>query len=379
MLIQTFLGTERYHRQVLNPSTQTQEGPSPELIRAITDLLPAYVAYVDHELRYVAANQMYSERFGRPEQLIVGQLVADVTGPAFENVAKHLRAALAGETQYLEPRMISVDGDRTLSVTHLPHRGEDGRVLGVIVYGYDITEQRRAEAALIQSEKLAAVGRLASSIAHEINNPLESVTNLLYLIEQTADDDGARTREYAQMAQAELARVGQITTQTLRFFRQSTSRQTVDIAALMDSVLSLYHGRLVNSGIAVEREYGTHVLATCFDGELRQILNNLMGNALDAMRDGGRLRVRVRLATDAGTGRYGVRLTIADNGIGMNAATQARIFEPFFTTKGIMGTGLGLWITKDLVEKQEGALRMRSREGQGSVFSLFLPALESAS
>lgn len=359
----------------MNQPTQIQEGPSPELIRAINDLLPAYVAYVDHDLRYVAANQMYIERFGRPEQLIVGQLVADVTGPAFENVAKHLRAALAGVTQHLEPRMISVDGDRTLSVTHLPHRGADGRVLGVIVYGYDITEQRRAEAALIQSEKLAAVGRLASSIAHEINNPLESVTNLLYLIEQTADEDGARTREYAQMAQAELARVGQITTQTLRFFRQSTSRQTVDVTALMDSVLSLYHGRLVNSGIAVKREYGTHVLATCFDGELRQILNNLMGNALDAMRDGGRLRVRVRRATDAATGRDGVRLTIADSGMGMNAATQSRIFEPFFTTKGIMGTGLGLWITKDLVEKQEGTLLMRSREGAGSVFSLFLPTL----
>ncbi|MEK6399099.1 MAG: PAS domain-containing protein, partial [Terriglobus sp.] len=238
---------------------QIQNGPSPELIRAINDLLPAYVAYVDHDLRYVAANQMYVERFGRPEQLIVGQRVADVTGPAFENIAKHLRAALAGETQHLEPRMISVDGFRTLSVTHLPHRGDDGRVLGVIVYGYDITEQRRAEAALIQSEKLAAVGRLASSIAHEINNPLESVTNLLYLIEQTADEDGARTREYAQMAQAELARVGQITTQTLRFFRQSTSRQTVDVSALMDSVLSLYHGRLANSGIVVTREYDANI------------------------------------------------------------------------------------------------------------------------
>lgn len=356
-----------------------QAGPSSELIRAINDLLPAYVAYVDHDLRYVAANQMYIERFGRPEQLIVGQLVADVTGPAFENVAMHLRAALTGETQYLEPRMISVDGYRTLSVTHLPHRDANGRVLGVIVYGYDITDQRRAEAALIQSEKLAAVGRLASSIAHEINNPLESVTNLLYLIEQTADEDGARTREYAQMAQAELARVGQITTQTLRFFRQSTSRRTVDVSALVDSVLSLYHGRFVNSGIAVTREYDAGVMTTCFDGELRQILNNLVGNALDAMRDGGRLRVRVRPAVHAATQENGVRLTIADDGTGMSPATQARIFEPFFTTKGIMGTGLGLWITKDLVHKQEGTLSMRSCEGCGSVFSLFLPQREDVS
>jgi signal transduction histidine kinase len=128
----------------------------------------------------------------------------------------------------------------------------------------------------------------------------------------------------------------------------------------------------VNFGIAVTREYDAAVWATCFDGELRQILNNLMGNALDAMRDGGRLRVRVR------TVAHGVRITLADNGTGMSVATQARIFEPFFTTKGIMGTGLGLWITKDLVEKQEGTLRMHSREGHGSVFTLFLPQREPA-
>ena len=190
----------------MSPTIPIPAGPTPELLRAINDLLPAYVAYVDADLRYVAANQMYLDRFGRSEREIVGQLVEDVTGPAFEHVAKHLRAALAGEIQHLEPRMMSVDGFRTLSVTHLPHRDESGRVLGVIVYGHDITEQRRAEAALLQSEKLTAVGRLASSIAHEINNPLESVVNLLYLIEHSIPHDAEEARGYAQMAQQELAR-----------------------------------------------------------------------------------------------------------------------------------------------------------------------------
>lgn len=316
---------------------------------------------------------MYIERFGRPEQLIVGQLVADVTGEAFHAVEKHLRAALAGEIQHLEPRMISVDGYRTLSVTHLPHRDGNGAVQGVIVYGQDITDQRRAEAALIQSEKLAAVGRLASSIAHEINNPLESVTNLLFLLESAVAEDPVRAQEYVQLAQQELARVGQITTQTLRFFKQSTQRQAADIPALMNSVLHLYQDRLRNSGIAVQRQYRDNVNVCCFDGELRQAMNNLVGNALDAMREGGTLTVRIRRGSDGASGRPGVRITVADTGTGMDARTQARIFEPFFTTKGIVGTGLGLWITKDLVDKEGGVLRVRSREVTGTVFALFLP------
>jgi signal transduction histidine kinase len=254
-------------------------------------------------------------------------------------------------------------------------------VLGVIVYGYDITEQRRAEAALLQSEKLAAVGRLASSIAHEINNPLESVVNLLYLIENSVEQDVAQARQFAQIAQRELARVSQITTQTLRFFKASTLRQRVDVAGLMDSVLALYAGKLVNSGVEVVREYGDGVEAVCFEGELRQAVNNLIGNAIDAMWEGGRLLVRARYATDFASGRRGVRLTIADTGSGMSSAVQAKIFEPFFTTKGIRGTGLGLWITQELVGKEDGRLRMRSREGvahqgrRGTVFALFLPEL----
>ena len=151
---------------------------------------------------------------------------------------------------------------------------------------------------------------------------------------------------------------------------------------MLESVLALYGGRLVNSHVEVEREFREGVAGICFEGELRQALNNLVGNAVDAMRGGGRLRVRVRCATDFATGRGGVRLTVADTGTGMSPATQARAFEPFFTTKGILGTGLGLWITRELVAKAQGRLRMRSREEQsvtaagsahGTVFALFLP------
>jgi PAS domain S-box-containing protein len=341
-------------------------GPDPHLLREITDLLPAYVAYVDADLRYVSANRMYVERFGRAEHQIVGQLVADVTGSAFENVAPHLRAALAGEVQRFETHMISVEGDRILAVAHLPHRNALGQVVGIIIYGYDVTDRRQAEVALLRSEKLAAVGRLASSIAHEINNPLEAVVNLLYLIESSVKQDPDQAHRYAVQAQAELARVTQITTNTLRFFRQATVRSKVDMGELANSVLALYAGRLNNSSIQVTQRIGKEVSLLCYDGEVRQVLNNLLSNAIDAMRHGGRLHIRVR--------RMGsnVRITIADAGSGMSPGTQARIFEPFFTTKGATGTGLGLWIAQELVAKHKGRLHVRSREGKGTVMALLL-------
>ena len=343
------------------------------LLREITDLLPAYVAYVDADLRYVMANRMYVERFGRAEQQIVGQLVADVTGTAFENVAGHLRAALAGETQHFEPRMISVDGDRTLSVIHLPHRDSRGQVVGIIVYGYDITELRQTEAALLQSEKLAAVSRLASSIAHEINNPLEAVVNLLYLIESNVQHDPDQAHLYAVLAQQELARVTQITTSTLRFFRQSTGRSSVNIGEIAESVLALYAARLANSNIVVTSRIDQGATLSCFDGEVRQVLNNLVTNAIDAMRGGGTLHLRVRRFNGV------LKITVADSGHGMSPETQARMFEPFFTTKGISGTGLGLWIAQELVAKHQGRLRVRSRQRIGTVVTLSLPEAPASS
>jgi PAS domain S-box-containing protein len=349
----------------------TQSG---QLLTRIADTVPAYISYVDPDLRYVFVNQTYLDAFGRTATEIEGHLVADVLGPSFPNVSDHLRAALAGEERHFETRMGTLQRERILAVSHIPDRAPDGRICGVIVYGNDITDRKRTEAALLQSEKLAAVGQLASSIAHEINNPLEAITNLLYLARLSATNPDSQ--RYLETADHELRRVSVIANQTLRFHRQSSSPLAVQASDLFGTVLSIYEGRLHNSGVHVEAEYRATTPIVCFDGDVRQVLNNLVGNAIDAMPKGGHLFLRSHNITHPQTGVSGQVLTVADTGSGMSPETQARIFEAFFTTKGISGTGLGLWVSKEVVERHNGQLSVRSSQSpaaHGTVFRLFLP------
>ena len=265
--------------------------------------------------------------------------------------------------------------ERFLDFVYQPRREADGTISGIIVLGVDVTESKRAEKALMQTEKLAAVGRLASSIAHEINNPLESVTNLLYLARETAINP--ETREYLNIADRELRRVSVIANQTLRFHKQSSRPQWITSEELISSALTIYQGRLVNSSVQVEKRIRAARAVFCFEGEIRQVLSNLIINAIDAMHPhGGRLLMRSREGTDWKTGRKGLILTVADTGSGMSPDTAARIFEPFFTTKEIGGTGLGLWVSHEIVERHGGTLAVRSSQHpgrSGTVFTLFLP------
>jgi signal transduction histidine kinase len=264
---------------------------------------------------------------------------------------------------------------RYLDFVYQPRREQDGSVSGIILLGVDVTESKRAEQVLLQSEKLNAVGRLASSIAHEINNPLEAVTNLLYLAQRSAVSPTAQ--HYLEAAEVELQRVSAIANQTLRFHRQSTNPRPATAEDLIGGILPLYQGRLTNSRVTIERRDRTHRPFMCFDGEIRQVLSNLIGNAIDAMNPaGGRLLIRSREATDWTTGRKGVALTVADSGPGMSSHTLSRIFEPFFTTKDTSGTGLGLWISREIVDRHRGVLKVRSSQSAprcGTVFALFLP------
>ena len=223
----------------------------------------------------------------------------------------------------------------------------------------DLTLQKKSEELLRRTEKLTVAGRLAASIAHEINNPLEAITNCLYLVAQTQLTLDGRT--YLTMAQSELDRVAQITVQTLRFYRRSTAAGATDLHELLETVLTLLDSRVRRSQITVERRFGSIPSIVAHDGELRQVLANLIGNAIDALSPGGRLILRTHPGRNWISGRDGIRLCIADNGTGMSPETLGHIFEPFFSTKGITGTGLGLWITRDILEKHEATLHVRSR------------------
>jgi PAS domain S-box-containing protein len=250
-----------------------------------------------------------------------------------------------------------------------------GKIVGGVAVNTDVTQTRLQDDALRKSEKLAAVGQLASSIAHEINNPLESITNLLYLIRQS--DAMEDVQQYVKLAQQELARVTEITLQTLRFHKQHSKPVKVDLAELLRTVMSLYTGRTLVRNIDVDLQLMAVPVppVVALEGEIRQVVNNLIRNALDAMSDGGRLLIRLHAEQDKRSGEYGVRLTVADTGEGIRSDISSRLFEPFQTTKEQTGTGLGLWVSKGIVEKHGGRIRARTRrgEGHGTVFTVWLP------
>jgi PAS domain S-box-containing protein len=328
------------------------------------------------EFRYLRLNDTQARIVGLPASEILGKSVIEIAPieglhEMFQQVAEGqpIKDALLEGSLPTQP-----DLHRYWTVNYFPVYAEDGTVQAITTASLEITAQKRAEQALIQNEKIAAVGRLASSIAHEINNPLESVTNLLYIARASQDVD--EIQNHLEVADRELRRISLIASQTLRFYRQSTRPQSIQCSSLIESVLTLYQGRLLNSNIQVERRERATEPLLCFEGEIRQVLNNLVGNALDAMPLGGRLLIRTRMATNWTTGIRGLTLTFADSGSGIPHNIQQKIFEPFFTTKGVSGTGLGLWISKDIIEKHHGSIRLKSSQQKGksgTVFSLFVP------
>ena len=317
--------------------------------------------------------------YGYSASEVLGQHVSILMPPDRQDELPQIMARIArGERMdHFETQRITKDGriiDVSLSVS--PIEEEDGTIVGASTIARDITERKRAEDALRNSEKLAATGRLAASIAHEINNPLESVTNLLYLLEHHAALDSA-ARQYVSMAGEELARIVHITRQTLGFYREAAAPVSIQFSELLNNVLELYSRRIQSRHVHVERRFGRHPEIRGFPGEMRQVFSNLIINALEAVGEAGQLKLHVFESRDwAQPERRGVRVVIADNGSGIPAEHARRIFEPFYTTKGERGTGLGLWVSNGIVQKYGGKIRVRSRAGSGTVFSVFLPSQE---
>jgi PAS domain S-box-containing protein len=243
--------------------------------------------------------------------------------------------------------------------------GSGRRVVGVV---WDTTERKQSEMALVRSEKLASVGRMAATMAHEINNPLAAVTNVLYLVAQDPSLS-EQAKSLLSMADEELRRVTHITKQTLGFYREHSTPMPVEVAELIKNVRELYNRRLEHKHVRVlERFRSADARVRGIAGELRQVVSNLISNSIDALSLSGALHLRTAVIDNK------LRITIADTGTGISSSDRKRVFEPFFTTKEAVGTGLGLWITKEIIDKHHGHIRMRSRIGRGTVFCIFLPA-----
>ena len=256
-----------------------------------------------------------------------------------------------------------------------PIRDSSGHMIGVVLVFRDITERRMSEGALMRAEKLATAGRLAASVAHEVNNPLEGLTNLVYIARRTNDLE--EIRQLLTQAENELGRIAHITRQSLGFYRETSTPAHFMPAAIVREVTEFYSPRAASLGVSLIVHAKTDREVLGLPGELRQILSNLLANSLDACARGATIRIAANSAIDPrNPSRAGVRITIADTGFGIAPEHLENIFEPFFTTKKDTGTGLGLWVSRELVVKHGGSLRVRSRTSDpqcGTIFSLFLP------
>jgi PAS domain S-box-containing protein len=263
-----------------------------------------------------------------------------------------------------------------IELTAAPILNQHNQIVGVAVVFRDVTQRRQTEQTLRSSERLTLAGRLSATIAHEIRNPLDTVTNLVYLL-QRDHLPKETSSQYLQMASEELTRIAQITSQLLTFHRESRNPVEVSLSEVLESVLVLFAPRIKQSHIEIDRRYETEGCVRGYPGELRQVFSNLIGNAVEAMPHGGKLIVHTRessLASDSL--KRGVRVTLVDTGGGIPLGVRRNLFAPFYTTKGEKGTGLGLWVSRGIIEKHEGTIHFSSRmkpKRSGTAFSVFLP------
>jgi PAS domain S-box-containing protein len=324
-------------------------------------------------------NRSAEKLFGYKAEEIVGKPVTTIIPPELhhDEITILSKIRRGEKIDHFETIRLHKNGERIeVSLTISPIKDDNGTVIGAAKIIRNITETNKIERALRTTEKLAAAGRMAATVAHEINNPLEAVTNLVYLAKRDLSKNDKITG-YLELASRELDRVAHITRQTLGFYRDTSSPVLLNVTETIDDLLLLYEKRFESRHIKVIKQYDKDAEITALAGEIRQALSNLVTNAIDAMPDGGTLVLRVAKSHEwIGAQHPGVRVTILDTGSGIEAKHKKNIFQPFFTTKSDVGTGLGLWITRGIIEKHRGAIRMKSRAGQhdhGTAFSIFLP------
>ncbi|HEU5400807.1 MAG TPA: response regulator [Terriglobales bacterium] len=338
------------------------------------------IAVCDEEGRIILASRSLEEICGaNPQfQYFDDALPLELVNPADRPMRFHARQVLDGATHKTAEVILARPGGERVRLLMGAGRilSDAGLPVGCVITLLDISERMLIEEALRRSEKLAAAGRIAGTLAHEINNPLSAVTNLLYLLQTSGL--GEIHQRYVDLAATELARVSQIARNTLSFYREAANPIPVRLEEVLDSVLELYSRQLTEKQLRVTRRYRSDGEILNFPGELRQVFSNLVLNAIDALPSDGEMLLSVRPCHHPQTRKRGVRVLVADRGAGIAEQHRSKLFEPFFTTKGDKGTGLGLWVSQGIVQKQGGTMRARSRTQpgrSGTVFSVFVPSV----
>src|SRR5437588_1825105 len=358
-----------------------ESGSSQALLAAIVEGSDDAILSKTLEGIVTSWNRAAEHMYGYSSEEIVGKPVSILLPPDRPNEVRDILSRLKrGERlKHYETSRVAKDGHQlNVSLTISPIQDAQGRIVGASTIARDITPLKMAEQALRNSEKLAVAGRMAATVAHEINNPIESVSNILYLLENSKAVDET-SRGFVRAAQEELKRISQITKVTLGFDRNWERRQVqVKISDLVEDVLTLYSRKSASLGISIEKHYRGEGIVTGDAGELRQVFSNLILNAMEALtKAGSRLRIGIFDATDwKDPNLRGVRTIISDNGPGIPLADRALIFDPFYTTKGEEGTGVGLWVSRGIVENHGGSISFKTRltpQHSGTAFSVFLP------
>jgi PAS domain S-box-containing protein len=345
--------------------------------RELADSMPQMVWTADASGRFIYSNRRYAEYTGNTGDNQNADWTSAVHPEDLPDVLRRWNIALSTGREFnVEARLrrATDHSDRWHLIRAVPSFEADGRVARWYGTCTDVHESKLAEEAMMKSEKLAATGRLAATIAHEINNPLEAVTNLVFLAQNTAVPE--QSREFLTLASEELQRVAHITKQTLGFYRETAAPARVKVGNVLESVISLYERKIESKDIRLEKRFVSDAEIEAIPGELRQVFSNLISNSIDAVDHAGTLCVGLR-AIGHGTDFRGVRIIVADNGVGISPDIRQQVFEPFFTTKRDFGTGLGLWVTRQIIRRHGGSIRVRSSihpPHRGTHFSVFLPA-----
>ncbi len=353
-----------------------------ELARSILASTREAIAVCDKDGVIISANQALCDVCGlnplfQPFDAVLPLQIKDENSRAA--IRFSVMAALAGQRfRAVEASLPRGDGNELTLLLSTSSVAVKSGIAGCVVTLTDITDRRIAEQALLRSEKLAALGRMAASIAHEVNNPLAAAINSVFI---ASGDTGLSEQGHKvlELADQELRRAAHIIQRTLGFYRNQNNATRVELPKIMDEIVGLYASKLHERGIDLRQRYRcSGCPGACFvanAGELRQVISNLLTNCLDAIRDSGTLHLRLaRLSEFRGNGDV-IRLTVADTGTGISREHLPHLFEPFFTTKESTGTGLGLWITQEIVRKYGGSIRVRSQEGRGTVFCVTIPAM----